>query len=356
MSKHREEHFPSLMLYSDYDREAVKNIFDPEAPFTPGAGKWGLQGVAELPDEPGSFVFFVSYGRSQGEHEFDEGINQDGLLRWQSQPKQDLMERRIQSWIAHNPDINSIHLFLRTALRRDGVPAPFTYLGELEYAGHDPEREQPVHFSWRLKCWPMPDDVLERIDLKIEGGETLKWETPKASDAGVTKPEGLVQSKAPIRKSEQGPSAPKKRSFKPRLDINFAGKSARARKIGLLGEVLVVEFERQRLTDCGRKDLAKKVIHVAKEKGDGAGYDVLSYFEDGREMFIEVKATTLGARTDFLISANEIAFSSEFADQYRLYRLYHLDEKAKAADFFVLKGDIQEQFEAVPTEFRVTGF
>ena len=121
-----------------------------------------------------------------------------------------------------------------------------------------------------------------------------------------------------------------------------------------LGEELVVEFERKRLTESGREDLAKKVIHVAKEKGDGAGYDVLSYFEDGREMFIEVKATTLGPRTDFLISANEIAFSAEYANQYRLYRLYHLDEKASAADFFILEGDIREQFQVIPTEYRVS--
>ena len=92
------------------------------------------------------------------------------------------------------------------------------------------------------------------------------------------------------------------------------------------------------------------------EGGDGAGYDVLSYFEDGRIMYIEVKTTTLGPRTDFLISAPELAFSSEYAEQYRLYRLYNLDETTKAAEFFVIEGDVQDQFEIIPTEYRVTGF
>jgi hypothetical protein len=43
------------------------------------------------------------------------------------------------------------------------------------------------------------------------------------------------------------------------------------------------------LTDANRADLSAKVRHVAVEEGDGAGYDVLSYEEDGRELYVEVK-------------------------------------------------------------------
>lgn len=356
MNAQAETEIPELSLYSDYDREAVKNIFEPDAPFTPGAGKWGLTGIVELPDDPGSYVFFVSFGRSQGEHDFDEGINKEGLLRWQSQPKQDLSDRRIQNFISHNPDINAIHLFLRTAIRRDGAPAPFTYLGELEYAGHDPVREKPVYFSWRLKCWPIPEEVRERIQLEIEGGEALSWEAAEPPQEELLEPGGLVQTILPAPRSRSEGSPARRRSFNPRLDINFARKSARAKKIGDLGERLVVEFEMKRLKEAGREDLAKRVVHVAKEKGDGAGYDVLSFFEDGREMFIEVKSTTSGPRTDFLISSNELAFASKHVEQYRLYRLYHLKENSKAAEFFALEGDIQTQFELIPTEYRITGF
>ena len=79
-----------LQLYSDYDRKSVHDIFDPGAAFTRGAGLWGLQGAIEVPSEPNSFVFFVSYGQHQGDHEFDEGIDATGILRWQSQPAQGL--------------------------------------------------------------------------------------------------------------------------------------------------------------------------------------------------------------------------------------------------------------------------
>lgn len=72
-------------------------------------------------------------------------------------------------------------------------------------------------------------------------------------------------------------------------------------------------------------------------------------------MFIEVKATTLGPRTDFLISVNELAFSEKYAEQYRLYRLFHLKEEPKGAEFFVIEGNLRDKFRVIATEYRVTG-
>ena len=263
------------MLYNDYDREGVKNIFDPEASFTPGAGKWGLHGTIEVQGELGTYIFFVSFGRTQGDHEFDEGINEVGLMRWQSQPRQTLDDRHVRQWINHEPDVNAIHLFLRTSIRRDGVPTPYTYLGEIEYAGHDPSREQPVYFSWKLRTWPIPDDVQDRILLSIEGESELTWETPTLSGPKTSHHSGLELKEPPQSQGASQAKQPLNRKFIPRLDINFARKSALAKKIGDAGERLVVEFEKGRLENAGLPDLAGSVLHVAKERGDGAGYDVL---------------------------------------------------------------------------------
>jgi hypothetical protein len=46
-----------LILYEDYSREEVHDIFDPESTFTPQAGTWGLQGIVELPNRAGDYVF-----------------------------------------------------------------------------------------------------------------------------------------------------------------------------------------------------------------------------------------------------------------------------------------------------------
>ena len=85
----------TLRLHEDYGREDVHDIFDPDSTFTPQAGTWGLQGIIMIPDRPGDFVFFVTFGRREGEHEFDEGISTEGVLRWQSKPQQRLNDPQV---------------------------------------------------------------------------------------------------------------------------------------------------------------------------------------------------------------------------------------------------------------------
>ena len=40
-----------LILYEDYSREEVHDIFDRDSVFTPQAGTWGLQGIIQIPDQ-----------------------------------------------------------------------------------------------------------------------------------------------------------------------------------------------------------------------------------------------------------------------------------------------------------------
>ena len=75
----------SLVLYQDYTRDEVHDLFDPTSAFTAQAGTWGLQGIIEIQDRPRDHVFFVTFGKSQAAHQFDEGITRDGIFRWQSQ-------------------------------------------------------------------------------------------------------------------------------------------------------------------------------------------------------------------------------------------------------------------------------
>ena len=75
-----------LIKYKDYSRKEVHDIFAPNTSFTSGAGKWGLWGIVNIPDRENDYVFFVTYGRSQAQHKFEEYITEDGILTWQSQP------------------------------------------------------------------------------------------------------------------------------------------------------------------------------------------------------------------------------------------------------------------------------
>src|SRR5687768_11197628 len=78
----------SLRLWESYTREEVHDIFEPTTLFTPQTGKWGLPGIVRLSETDGDFIFFVTFGSSQGNHDFDEAITEDGVLTWQSQPRQ----------------------------------------------------------------------------------------------------------------------------------------------------------------------------------------------------------------------------------------------------------------------------
>jgi hypothetical protein len=80
----------NLELWQTYSRQEVHEIFSPDTAFTPQTGTWGLQGIVKFPERPGSFVFFVTFGTRQGDHDFDESISDYGVLTWQSQPKQRL--------------------------------------------------------------------------------------------------------------------------------------------------------------------------------------------------------------------------------------------------------------------------
>jgi hypothetical protein len=115
----------------------------------------------------------------------------------------------------------------------------------------------------------------------------------------------------------------------PREDIerivrrfNPVERDFRNRKLGRDGEELVLHFERQRLESFDRPDLARKIRWVSEEDGDGAGYDILSFDAKGKERFLEVKTTVGSDTTPFYITRNELSFSSERPEAFRLCRVF----------------------------------
>lgn len=69
---------------------------------------------------------------------------------------------------------------------------------------------------------------------------------------------------------------------------------------------------------------------VSQEDGDGAGDDISSYDQAGRERLIEVKTTTGIGTTPFFLSENERGFAEERPDVFRLARLYDFARAPKA--------------------------
>jgi hypothetical protein len=95
--------------------------------------------------------------------------------------------------------------------------------------------------------------------------------------------------------------------------------------------------------------LADRIEHVSVVRGDGAGFDILSFEPDGKERFIEVKTTSFAETTPFYISRNEVGFAKENAGQYRLYRLFDFRRKPR---MFELAGPVEASCRLDPITFR----
>ena len=131
------------------------------------------------------------------------------------------------------------------------------------------------------------------------------------------------------------------------LRIDFVKLEADRRDLGRAGEEAVVRFERDRLLTRGRRRLARMVEHVSLTRGDGLGYDVLSFDDQGDELLIEVKTTRRPREFPFLITRNEVALSAEVPDRFRLYRVY--DFNKPKTGLYTLAGSLESSCRLTPT-------
>lgn len=92
--------------------------------------------------------------------------------------------------------------------------------------------------------------------------------------------------------------------------------------------------ERATLQAAGRVDLARKVRWVSQEDGDGAGYDIASFAQDGRPRLIEVKTTNGWERTPFHITRNELAVADERRSEWCLFRLWNFAREPRAFELY----------------------
>lgn len=139
------------------------------------------------------------------------------------------------------------------------------------------------------------------------------------------------------------------REFVPRK-YDFSQREQNNRNLGLAGEKFVVDYEKFRLQSVGRDDLAKKIEWTSQEKGDGAGFDILSFNEQSdEELFIEVKTTGQGKYLPFYLTDNELDFSKSFSDQYALYRVFQFRDRPK---MFKLDGDLEAHVNLMPKVFQ----
>ena len=140
-------------------------------------------------------------------------------------------------------------------------------------------------------------------------------------------------------------------NFRGRM-VNFLQNNIENKRIGDLGELWTLKYEAEKLKRANKHHLIESIKHTAKDKGDGTGFDIQSFDEKGREIFIEVKTTKGTKNSTFYITRTELERSKIEQDNYYLYRLYNYNDVQDTADILVIKGDLTNLC-GVPMTYKI---
>lgn len=333
----------ALIRLQTYNREEIARVFEPEAKFTRGSGRWGISGIVETPRDSGNFVFMVTLGKPDDNNPYQDGLTLDGRLIWESQTRQDFESPTIRKLLVHDPVVNNVHLFLRA--RKDDK---YTYFGLLSYFSHDLNKQNPVHFIWTVQNWDIGQEQLKGLGIPFLPPLDPAFSLPPPVAATAL----LVRTDPPVIKAKPvtGPRSKKKSTGG---EVDWAARDLRNRQLGLQGERLVLKYEISTLEAAGQLSLAEKVQHVALTDC-AAGFDIASFHVDGRPKRIEVKATQGPASTPFYISMNEVLASRDDMSCFSIYRVFGLKADSEQVQFFELEGDVEDHCGLDPVSFRAT--
>lgn len=181
------------------------------------------------------------------------------------------------------------------------------------------------------------------IQVPASSAETLSKPAPVANTAEGS---GLDDIVVPVPERVARPgvraTAPSPRK------VDYASIDAANKELGDRGEEFVLLFEKERLIKSGKPDLADRVEWVSKTRGDGLGFDVLSFELDETERCIEVKTTSSGSVTPFTVTANEVKRSGELGRRFWLYRVFDFGTRPR---MYLLQGPLADAFELEASQF-----
>jgi hypothetical protein len=187
---------------------------------------------------------------------------------------------------------------------------------------------------------PLRDEDLRKVN---RASEELKLRAFASSASPKVRPPSEVfvspPTKIPSKKTTRGGR---------RIPFDAAGQSDENAKLGRKGEEWVLKFEKKRLRMAQRADLAARVVWASETIGDGLGYDIRSFTEDGKTILIEVKTTNGVMGRRFPITDHELNVADVERRRYRVYRVFNF---AKKPQIYQLKGPLRGQLLLVPLSY-----
>lgn len=178
------------------------------------------------------------------------------------------------------------------------------------------------------------------LELLFQGFADRKIQQPEATDfskllEAAPQPEQVLEPRAAYVRTP--------------VKINYLEREQKNQSLGMLGEELVVEYEKWHLKREGKSRYADQVRWIAREEGDGLGYDILSKDFAGNDKFIEVKTTKLTKKTPIYFSKNELDFSITNRDKFYLYRLFNFEKDAR---MFIRQGALNQICQTQAINFK----
>lgn len=240
---------------------------------------------------------------------------------------------------ATNMRVNTAHLandeLVRTKNRTNAAPVQLDngnfrllrgyekcsiYSLTYEIANLPSEEELAADYQEYLRLYDRMADSLLLADVDAYVYELADAPQHSGRTAPTATEEPFVPRQFPRRRQQQPGTAHESQTRR---------YSKKADKAGKLGEQLVVEFERRRLTQAGRPDLAERIVWHRNDPTDRTpGWDVTSFEESGEERLIEVKASDAKEIKDVELTVNEWSQAKLHLDSNR-YCVYLVSEVFK---------------------------
>lgn len=134
-------------------------------------------------------------------------------------------------------------------------------------------------------------------------------------------------------------------------NIDYLQLHKRQMEIGALGEAFVYDLECNKLKHTNFVDR----IDRYKALDPSNGYDILSFDNEGNELYIEVKTTIGDINEDFFISSHEINTAKKLISQdkkYYIYRVYNILANNKNEIGYYVISDFSS-LSLVPEHYRI---
>lgn len=222
--------------------------------------------------------------------------------------------------------------------KHQNISAVLKGLGETFIPGYKPAFNYQASLEPAVVRWldRHPEWFARKLDANAAFGladEPSLWIGPAPTQSNQPPPQELEQMLRIARK------------------FDVAGRDERNQVLGRAGEERVLRHEQSSLRSAGRGDLAQKVEWVSQTQGDGAGFDIASFAEDGSLRLIEVKTTNGWERTPFFISRNELDVANERRREWCLVRLWDFSRDPKA---FELRPPLEAHVTLTATNFQAS--